>query len=392
MTTTRENFGTYQYEIYLRGMAGETPDHPVTAEGWEALSRKTARPEAFDYVAGGSGSEDGVRENAEAFRRWRLVPRMLRDVSTRHTRRTICGTELAAPVMLAPVGVLGILHEQAERAVARAARAAGVGMVLSTASSTPMEDVATELDGSPAWYQLYWPRDEELAQSFLSRAETSGYGAVVVTLDTWLLGWRPRDLSHGYLPFLHGDGIANYVSDPVFRSRLPAPPEEDMKAAIMQWVQTFADPSTTWERLAWLREQTSLPILLKGVLHPDDARRARDSGVQGVVVSNHGGRQVDGAIGALDALPGVVEAAGGELEVVFDSGVRTGADACKALALGARAVMLGRPYAHALAAGGEAGVLAFLRSFLADLDLALALSGHPSVDDLGPGSLVRQPV
>ena len=292
-------------------------------------------------------------------------------------------------MVLAPVGVLGIVHDEGERAVARAAADAGVAMCLSTASSHTLEDVASDLGETPKWFQLYWPKDDDLTRSLLSRAEQAGYSAVVVTLDTWLLGWRPRDLERAYLPFLQGLGIANYLSDPHFRSTLEKPPEEDLQAAVLQFVANFSDPSNTWERLSFLQECTDLPILLKGVLHPDDARRARDAGVQGLVVSNHGGRQVDGAVASLDALPRVVEAVGDELDVLLDSGVRSGSDAVKALALGAKAVLLGRPYVWGLGAGGEAGVLQVLRGFLADLDLAMALSGHPSPADLGPDSLVR---
>jgi isopentenyl diphosphate isomerase/L-lactate dehydrogenase-like FMN-dependent dehydrogenase len=262
-----------------------------------------------------------------------------------------------------------------------------VPMILSTAATSSMEEVA-EI-GGPRWYQLYWPRSRELAASFVQRAEKNGYDAVVVTLDTWQLGWRPRDLDVAYLPFLKGQGIQQYLADPVFRSMLDKTPEDDPMSAVLQWTQQFANPELTWHDIAWLREQTSLPIVLKGVQHPDDARRAVDAGADAVVCSNHGGRQVDGAVGSLDALPGVVEAAG-ELPVLFDSGIRTGADAVKALALGAVAVLLARPYVYGLAVGGEEGVRHVLRTFLADLDLQLGLSGHASVGELSPDSLVRR--
>jgi isopentenyl diphosphate isomerase/L-lactate dehydrogenase-like FMN-dependent dehydrogenase len=343
-------------------------------------------PGAIGYVAGGAGGEDTMAANRAAFDRWRLVPRMLRGIpSHRSHETTLLGTTMPAPVLLAPVGVLSIVHPDAEGAVARAAAALGLTMVASTASSTPMEEVAASAPGGSRWYQLYWPSDLELAASFVHRAEAAGYEALVVTLDTWQLGWRPRDLSRAYLPFLQAEGVANYFSDPVFQRGLP---EGDQLAAVQKFVGLFNNPTLTWADLAWLREQTSLPIVLKGLQHPDDVRRAQDAGVEAVICSNHGGRQVDGAVASLDALPGLVEVAG-DLPVLFDSGIRTGADACKALALGAAAVLLGRPYVHGLALAGEAGVHHVLRCLLADLDLQTGLSGHASVSELSRESLVH---
>ena len=384
-------FADFQNEVYLKGLFGELPDLPFGWRELQAAGEKAMTPQAVGYVSGGAGGEETMRANREAFDSWRLLPRMLRGVpGQRDLTTTLLGTTLPAPVLLAPVGVLSIVHAEAERAVARAAARLRVPMVVSTASSTAMEDVQTELAGSPGWYQLYWPRDRELAASFVSRAERAGYEALVVTLDTWQLGWRPRDLVTAYLPFLQSEGIANYTSDPVFRAGLDKTPEEDPGAAVLKFVGLFNNPELTWDDLAWLKEQTSLPIVLKGLQHPDDARRAVDAGVFAVVCSNHGGRQVDGAVGALDALPGVVAAAG-DLPVLFDSGVRTGADAVKALALGAKAVLLGRPWVQGLALAGEEGVHHVLRGFLADLDLQLGLSGHASVDELSPDSLVATP-
>jgi lactate 2-monooxygenase len=383
-------FADHQNEVYLNGLAGQTPAYPVGWQELEAAGQAAMTPQALGYVAGGAGGEDTMRANREAFDRWRLVPRMLRGIpAQRDLSTTVLGTAMAAPVLLGPVGVLQIVHPEAELAVARAAASVGLPMVLSTAASTTLEEVAAATSDAGRWYQLYWPKDRELAASFVQRAERAGYGAVVVTLDTWQLGWRPRDLDTAYLPFLQSQGIQQYLADPVFRSRLDRTPEEDPVAAVLQWVGLFADPSLTWDDIAWLREQTSLPVVLKGIQHPDDARRAVDTGAAAVICSNHGGRQVDGATGSLDALPGVVAAAG-ELPVLFDSGVRTGADAVKALALGAAAVLLGRPYVYGLALGGEDGVRHVLRTFLADFDLQLGLSGHGSVADLSPASLVRR--
>lgn len=381
--------GDYQNEIYLQGLAGTTPDLPMSPAELETAGLAAMTPEAVGYVAGGAGSEDTVRANRAAFDRWRIVPRMLRGVGSRDLTTTVLGTAMPAPVLLGPVGVMEIIHPDCETAVARAAGALGVPMILSTAASTSIEDVAAANGDGPRWYQLYWPRDRSVAASFLARAEASGYTAIVVTLDTWLLGWRPRDLARGYLPFLTGKGIANYTSDPAFRAGLAKPPEEDMQAAILHWLGMFADPSLTWDDIAWLRDNTRLPIVLKGILHPDDARQALDVGADGIVVSNHGGRQVDGGVAALDALPQVVQTVADAVPVLFDSGVRSGADAVKALALGAKAVLLARPYLYALALGGSTGVQAFLRGYLADLDINLALAGYSSPGQLRPDALVR---
>jgi lactate 2-monooxygenase len=383
-------FANYQYEIYLRGLGGQRPARPLD---WRALERDAYRLLADGprgYIRGGAGRGKTMRANRDAFERWAIVPRMLRDVSQRSLARTVLGTACKAPLLLAPIGVQTLAHPEGELAAVRAAAEVGVPFIASTAASHTIEQIAREAGELPCWYQLYWPRDRELARSFVQRAEQAGYRAIVLTLDTWMLGWRPADLTNGFLPFLWGEGNCNYLQDPVFRGLLSAPPDEDMQSAIGQWAWQFANPAITWEDLAFLRELTELPILLKGILHPDDARLAVEHGVQGVLVSNHGGRQVDGAIGALDALPGVVEAVAGRCEVLFDSGIRSGADALKALALGARAVLLGRPYMWGLALGGHAGVVEVLRSLLADLDLAMALSGYASIDEVGEGALVAR--
>jgi len=378
-----------QFEIYLAGQGGTKPPRPISVEALEDKAREAMSPEAFGYVAGSAGSEDTYRANLEAFRRWRIVPRIMRDVSRRTLDVEVFGRRLPVPVLLAPLGVQSIIHPQGELAVARAARALGIPMVLSTVSSNSLEDVAAILGPVPRWFQLYWPKDPDLAVSFIKRAEAAGYSALVVTLDTGLLGWRERDLQNGYLPFLSGQGMANYFTDPVFRARLKAPPERDLPAAVEQFERNVSNPALTWADLAFLRRTTRLPIVLKGVLHPDDARRAIAEGMQGVGVSNHGGRQVDGAVAALDALPRVVEAAGDKATVIFDSGIRRGADVVKALALGARSVLLGRPYAYGLAVGGEDGVRDVVSNLLADLDLTLALAGCASVAELGRDNLVE---
>jgi lactate 2-monooxygenase len=377
----------FQNLIYAGSLAGQKPELPIAAAELQERAREMMSVEAYGYVAGGAGAERTMRANLDAFERHRIVPRMLRDVSERDLGATVLGTAMAAPLLLAPVGVQSIVHPDAELGSARAAAALGVPYILSTASSRSIEQVAEAMGDASRWYQLYWPRERELAASFVGRAERAGYEAVVLTLDTWFLGWRPRDLTSAYLPFLQGEGVANYFSDPVFRAALAQPPEEDPGPAIGHWAYQFANPTVTWADLAWLREQTSLPIVLKGIVHAEDAARALDAGVDALLVSNHGGRQVDGAIGALDALVAIRDAVGEQLPLLFDSGVRTGADVFKALALGASAVCIGRPYVWGLALGGQAGVEHVLRCLLAELDLTLALSGYTELAQLGADAL-----
>ncbi|WP_217143461.1 lactate 2-monooxygenase [Streptomyces sp. AC627_RSS907] len=386
-----KHWADYQYEIYLNGMTGAVPRLPTDLTRLEELTARRLGPGPVGYVAGSAGDGSTARANRAALDRRRIVPRVLRDVHARDLSVEVLGRSLPAPLALAPVGVLSIMHPDAEPAAARAAAAHGVPYVLSSASSTPMEQVAEAMGDAERWFQLYWPKDREVARSFLDRARAAGYGALFVTLDTPLLSWRPRDLDQAYLPFLHGVGTANYFSDPAFGAGLAKPVHEDPDAAVMHFLGMFSDPARTWPDLAFLRENWDGPVVLKGILHPDDARLAADAGMDGVVVSNHGGRQVAGSVAAADALPRVVEAVGDRLTVLFDSGVRTGDDVFKALALGARAVLVGRPYVYGLGLDGQAGVEHVIRCLLAELDLTLALSGHVSPATPGPADLVEAP-
>jgi isopentenyl diphosphate isomerase/L-lactate dehydrogenase-like FMN-dependent dehydrogenase len=380
--------GDYYREIYAKGMlAGERPTQPISMRELEAAAEEKLDERAVAYIWGGAGSEDSMRENLEAFRRWRIVPRVLRDISKRDLSTTLLGTELPAPLLVAPVGVQTLVHPEGELATARAAAGQGLPMVVSTASSTSMEDIAAASGEGPRWYQLYWPSDRELAQSLVSRAEAAGYSALVLTVDNSIVGWKPRDLQQAYLPFLEGIGIAQYLSDPVFRSALEKSPEEDIGAAVGHFLGVFSNPALTWDDLEWLQGATTLPVVLKGILHPGDAAEAAERGVAGIVVSNHGGRQVDGAIASLHALPPIVDAARERLAIMHDSGVRTGADVFKALALGADAVMIGRPFLWGLALGGQEGVEVVLRSLLAELDLTMALSGLTTLEQVDSAAL-----
>ncbi|MYW63211.1 lactate 2-monooxygenase [Streptomyces sp. SID8379] len=381
-------FGDYQYEIYLDGLRGVVPTMPMEFGELEQRARAALPPSIWSYVAGGAGDEHTQRANVRAFERYGLMPRMLVGAAQRDLSVDLFGLRLASPLFMAPVGVIGLCAQDGhgDLATARAAARTGVPMVASTLSVDPMEDVAAEFGDTPGFFQLYTPTDRALAESLVKRAEAAGFKGIVVTLDTWVTGWRPRDLSTANFPQLRGHCLANYTSDPRFRELTPS---DDPQAVVGSWVGLFGNP-LTWDDLPWLRSLTDLPLILKGVCHPEDVRRARDGGVDGIYCSTHGGRQANGGLAALDALPGVVEAADG-LPVLFDSGVRSGADVVKALALGATAVGVGRPYAYGLAVGGEDGLVHVLRSLLAEADLTMAVDGYPTLADLTPESLVTLP-
>ncbi|HEY1839953.1 MAG TPA: alpha-hydroxy-acid oxidizing protein [Mycobacterium sp.] len=382
-------FGDYQNEIYFQGLAGVAPPLPMVFAELAARAELALPPSVWSYVAGGAGDERTQRVNCEVFERWGLIPRMFVGAKQRDLSVEMFGLTLPSPLFMAPIGVIGLCAQDGhgDLATARAAARTGVPMVASTLTVDPMEDLAAEFGDTPGFFQLYTPTDRELAASLVHRAEAAGFKGIVVTLDTWVTGWRPRDLSTSNFPQLRGHCLSNYTSDPVFRAGLQHPPEEDPQGAVLAWVQQFGNP-LTWDDLPWLRSLTKLPLIVKGICHPDDARRARDGGVDGIYCSNHGGRQANGGLPALDCLPGVVEAADG-LPVLFDSGVRSGADVIKALALGATAVGVGRPYAYGLALGGVDGIVHVLRTLLAEADLIMAVDGYPARKDLTPETLRR---
>ncbi|WP_107657590.1 lactate 2-monooxygenase [Nocardia suismassiliense] len=383
------NFGDYQYEIYFQGLGGVLPDLPMTYAELEARAQAALPPGIWSYVAGGAGDELTQRTNATAFEKLGLMPRMLRATRDRDLSVDLFGMKLPSPIFMAPVGVIGLCAQDGhgDLATAKAAAHTGVPMVASTLTVDPLEDVAAEFGDTPGMFQLYTPNDRDLAQSLVSRAEAAGFKAIVVTLDTWVPGWRPRDLSTSNFPQLRSHCLANYFSDPVFRGMLAKTPEEDPKTATLTWVSQFGNP-ITWDDLAWLRSLTDLPLVLKGICHPDDARRAKDAGVDGLYCSNHGGRQANGGIPAIEHLPEVVAAADG-LPVLFDSGIRSGSDIVKALALGATAVGIGRPYCYGLALGGVEGIVHVLRALLAEADLLMAVDGYPAIAELTPDVIRR---
>ncbi|MGV0870828.1 alpha-hydroxy-acid oxidizing protein [Mycolicibacterium sp. XJ879] len=375
-------FSDYQLEIYFQGLSGVLPTLPMAFAELEAKAEAAMSPGIWSYVAGGAGDERTQRVNVTAFDQWGLMPRMFVGANDRDLSMELFGLTLASPALLAPVGVIGLCAQDGhgDLATARAAARTGVPMIASTMSADPMEQVAAELGDTPGFFQLYTPTDRELAASFVHRAEAAGFKGIVVTLDTWIPGWRPRDLTTSNFPFLRGLCLANYTSDPVFRASLAHPPEEDPQGAVLRWAQIFGNP-LTWEDLPWLRSLTDLPLLVKGICHPDDARRAKDGGVDAIYCSNHGGRQANGGIPAIDCLPAVVDASDG-LPVIFDSGIRSGTDIVKALALGADAVAIGRPYVYGLALGGVAGIVHVLRSLLAEADVTMAVDGYRSLKEL----------
>lgn len=408
MSTSIPRAQDRQRSIYLGGAAGEKPRIPVDPAALREAARKVMRPEAFAYVDGGAGLEETLRHNRSGFDRWRIVPRMLRDVSSRDTSVKLLGRELPAPLLTCPIGVLDMAHREADLAVARATSRLGLPMIFSSQASVSMEDCAAAMGEGPRWFQLYWSKNDDLTRSLVQRAENCGCEALVLTLDTTMLGWRMRDLDLAYLPFLRGRGIAQYVSDPVFQRLLDEPDEEEAPPrkvtlaairtlfeqvgrypgrfwpnlrsgrsirAVRTFIRIYSRPELTWQDLARLREMTRLPIFLKGILHPEDARLAVEQGMDGLIVSNHGGRQVDGALSAIAALPEIARSVAGRLPVLMDSGIRSGADVFKALALGADAVCVGRPYVYALALAGEAGVHELLLNLMADFELTMGLAG-----------------
>lgn len=412
-----------QSEIYRAGISGVRPAVPIEADALETAARKALSSEAFAYIAGGAGGEATVRANRSAFERWQVWPRPLNDVAERDLSVQFLGRTRPTPLILAPLGVMELAHTQADLAAALAAASMGVPYTVSNQASIPVERIARSAPDGARLFQLYWSSSDELNASLLARAEASGCEAIVVTLDTHLLGWRTRDLDLAYLPFTRGMGIAQYTSDPVFRRlvdercrrgagggaavkvtpktiaagisiarngaeltgsrrlrdnlRSPLP-----RTAVETFLDVFSTPALTWDDLAKARQWTSLPIILKGVVHPDDAARAVDAGMDGVWISNHGGRQIDRSVPTLDVLPEIAERVGGRVPVIFDSGVRGGADAMIALALGATVVALGRPYAYGLGIAGEQGVREVIRNVLAELDITLGLAGRTAVAGL----------
>ncbi len=378
-----------QFNIY-KDMRNPDPNRlPVSYEDWEKEARKKLEDGPFYYVKGGAGGERTMEANVSNFNRWQIVPRMLNNVDERDLSINLFDQTFPSPILHAPIGTQSVIHDEGEIGSAKACAELGIPYIASSAATIPMEKIAEAMGDAPRWFQLYWSRDPEIAASFVKRAEAAGYSAIVVTLDTPMMAWREDDLRNVYLPFLIGEGVGNYFTDPAFLAKLDQSPQEDPEAAIMHWTKVFGNTGLTWDDLAFLREHTNLPILLKGILHPEDAELAIEYGVDGIIVSNHGGRQVDGAISAIDALPQVSEVIQDRIPVLMDSGIRRGSDIIKAMALGAKAVLVGRPAMYGLAVAGKRGVKEVLQNLSADLDITLGLIGKRSVNQIDRSVLVE---
>ncbi|MGD6870626.1 alpha-hydroxy-acid oxidizing protein [Sutcliffiella horikoshii] len=342
----------------------------------------------FTYIKSGSGDEETMGDNIADLRKWKIRPKFLRDVSKRDLSISLFGKNYKTPYLLAPVGNLGIVHPEAELAVSRAAKQVGIPIIASTVTSFSLEEIAAE--AGDRWFQLYCSSDMDITLSFIRRAEQAGYEAIVITVDMPALGFRVADLTNQYAPFKLGAASGNYFSDPVFQEKLACSPSKDFQRAVDEQLKHLFAPGFSWEDVAVLRKATTLPILLKGILHPSDAKKAIEYELDGIIVSNHGGRQLDGCISSIAALPAVVNEVGGRIPVLFDSGIRKGTDVVKALALGADAVLLGRPYVYGLAINGKEGVQEVLDNFIYDLDATMATAGVDAVSALTRDILVRK--
>ncbi|KAI0489610.1 glycolate oxidase [Xylaria cf. heliscus] len=390
-------FGDYQTEIYTRGiLQGVRPTVTTDPNKLRLQAKEAMREDAYNYIAGGAGEGATMDANRLAFRQWKLVPRMMRPTAPRDLKVSLFGELYDSPVLVAPVGAQEVYHRDKEIGTAAACAELNVPFIMSTASTSTMQEVAAAASGNHArWFQLYWPKDDEITASILSTAKETGFKVLVVTVDTASMSWRPADLDTAYLPFMRGQGNAVGFADPVFRRKFAArnngaTPEDSPVPAAAYWLgEAFSGDSRPWEHLEVIKKHWDGPIVLKGIQHPEDALLALQHGVSGIIVSNHGGRQVDGAAGSLDMLPEIVEAVGDEMTVLFDSGIRTGADIVKALALGAKAVLVGRPVMYGLGIAGKAGARHVIASLLADLDGTMGLAGIKSVADLGHVTLKR---
>ncbi|WP_456270982.1 alpha-hydroxy-acid oxidizing protein [Bacillus sp. AK031] len=368
----------------------ELEERHITINEWENEAEKVMKINAFDYIARGAGEESTLRANREAFGQWQLFHRALRDVSSIDTSVSLFGYNLPTPVFLAPIGVQTIAHPKGELASSIAAASMNLPYVTSTVSSYSMEEIADGMGDCPRWFQLYYAGDEQVAESMIKRAEASGYSAIVLTVDTPIVGFRERDHFNKYSPVGEGVGSGNYFSDPVFKKLLEFPIEQDREAAIKKQLELFENPAVKWDAIQKIRKYTDLPVLLKGIVHPEDAKLALSYGVDGVIVSNHGGRQLDHGISALDALEKVCCAVEGKVPVLFDSGIRRGSDIFKALALGAAAVLLGRPYIYGLAREGEEGVRKVVHQIQKEFETTMALAGVTSIEQINKSFLYRK--
>jgi lactate 2-monooxygenase len=393
----------YQTKTYLEGEQGKLP---LLSPDWtklEQLAAEKMTPPARSYIIGGAGLQKTIDNNRSGFDKYKIVPRMLRNVENRDASTEVLGISMPSPFFLCPIGVAEMVHPEGDLAIARGAAPTGIPYIFSNQASVPMEKCAPAMGETPFFFQLYWSKSRELVTNFVRRAEDCGAKGIVLTLDTTLLGWRTQDLDIAFLPFLQGKGIAQYTSDTVFmRMAIELTQKENTENFAMDapefkkllgrncvrlFTQIYTNSTTTWEDLAFLKGLTKLPILLKGILHPDDARLAVEYGMDGIIISNHGGRQVDGAISTIEALPAIAKAVNKRIPILLDSGIRGGADMFKALALGADAVGLGRPHIYGLTLAGAEGVTEVIRQLQADFELTMALAGCKNVREINENCL-----
>lgn len=361
--------------------------YPINFAELEQAAQQALEPGPFGYIRSSAGGEETYRKNTDSFLKYSIIPRFLTDVSTLNTEVTIFGHTYPHPLFIAPVGVNKIAHEDGEIAVSKAAVKFGFPYIQSTVSSYSIEEIAAETKGSSKWFQLYWSsQNKEISFSMVKRAEAAGYEAIVLTVDTTMLGWREEDVRNQYSPLKNGFGQGNYGSDSVFMSSIS---DHSQKTIVNSIIENIYHPTLNWTNISELREHTTLPILIKGILHPEDAKLAIEKGIDGIIVSNHGGRQLDGVIASIDALPEIVRVVNGRIPVLFDSGIRRGSDAVKALALGATAVCIGRPVIWGLAVGGQEGVERVLENFLQETKVSISLSGARNLEEVQKLQLVK---
>jgi len=412
-----------QKEIYTKGALGHKPKIPIDFKTLELKASKILSKNAFGYIATGAGQEEGVFNNQKAFSSWNIVPSVASGIQTLNTKIELLGLDLPWPMMYAPIGVLDLARPKGDLLLAKASLESQIPMIISNQSSTSMEEIARALPSQNFWFQLYFSKSKELVRSFVQRAEACGAKAIVLTLDTTTLGWRQRDLNNAYLPFIRGLGITQYTSDPVFKELLQDVNQQKQKSsgnifqklrllhellknypgsyfgnlksrepikAVRKFIEIYSRPELNWDDIQWLKEISNVPILLKGILNPQDAQKALNLGIDGIVVSNHGGRQIDRVISSLDALVEIKKVVPQNYPLIIDSGIRTGTDIFIAMALGAKAVLLGRPYVYGMTLNGSHGILEVTKNILAEFEITMKLTGCPNIESITEEKLVKK--
>ncbi|NOT37948.1 MAG: lactate 2-monooxygenase [Saprospiraceae bacterium] len=408
-------------EIYLKGNSGIKPIIPLCYEELESKAKKALPKNSYDYIYTGAGKHIGVSNNQSAFKKYAIRPRMLHGNASLDTSVKIFDTQLQSPFLFAPIGVLELAHPKGDLELAKASRNLQIPMIISNQASYSMEAITDTLQNMDRWFQLYFSKNYEFVESLIQRAEETKCSAIVITVDTTILGWRQMDLQNAFLPFTLGKGIAQYTSDPVFKKLMQQKPSsynkmaitpalivnmlgalsrfpgsllsnlvsKDPIKAIRKFIEIYSKPDLNWNDIRWIKSKTKLPLLIKGILRSDDAKIAMQHGVDGIIVSNHGGRQVDHVISSLDALVEIKSQIPASYPLLLDSGIRTGTDAFIALCLGAKSVLVGRPYVYSLAINGHQGVTECMNNFITELHIMMMLSGVKNLNELSPELLVK---